>query len=251
MMRVLRPVLVLAGVCVVWDLVVRATGVPHYILPGPIRVANALVSQHAFILGNAAITLVEMVLGLALGVSCGIVSALLLAQSRAARRWFLPLVLASQAIPVFAIAPLLVLWFGFGIASKVAAAALIIFFPVTSAFYDGLVRTERGWLDLAHVMGARPLAVLLRLRLPAALPALASGIRVAAAVAPIGAVIGEWVGASAGLGFLMLQANAQMQIDLLFAALLVLAIFAIAFYAAIDAGLRRLVPWQPVTAQTD
>ena len=83
--------------------------------------------------------------------------ALLLAQSRTARRWFLPLVLASQAIPVFAIAPLLVLWFGFGIASKVAAAALIIFFPVTSAFYDGLVRTERGWLDLAHGLGsARP-----------------------------------------------------------------------------------------------
>jgi putative hydroxymethylpyrimidine transport system permease protein len=100
-------------------------------------------------------------------------------------------------------------------------------------------------------MGARPLAVLLRLRVPAALPALASGIRVAAAVAPIGAVIGEWVGASAGLGFLMLQANAQMQIDLLFAGLVVLAVFAIGFYAVIDLALRRLVPWQPVTARTD
>ncbi len=251
MMRVLRPLLVLAGVCIAWELVVRATGVPHYILPGPMRVANALASQYVFILENAAITLLEMVLGLVLGVSFGIFWALLLAQSRAARRWFLPLVLASQAIPVFAIAPLLVLWFGFGIAPKVAAAALIIFFPVTSAFYDGLMRADRGWLDLAHVMGARPLAVLLRLRVPAALPALASGIRVAAAVAPIGAVIGEWVGASAGLGFLMLQANAQMQIDLLFAGLVVLAVFAIGFYAVIDLALRRLVPWQPVTARTD
>lgn len=251
MMRVLRPILVLAGVCAVWELVVRTTGVPHYILPGPVRVANALVAQHAFIFENAAITLLEMVLGMLLGVLCGGASALLLAQSRAARRWFLPLVLASQAIPIFAIAPLLVLWFGFGIASKIAAAALIIFFPVTSAFYDGLVRTERGWLDLAHVMGARPVSVLLRLRVPAALPALASGIRVAAAVAPIGAVIGEWVGASAGLGFLMLQANAQMQVDLLFAALFVLAVFAIAFYSTIDRLLRRLVPWQPVTSQSD
>ncbi|MBL8831142.1 MAG: ABC transporter permease [Rhodospirillales bacterium] len=251
MMRVLRPLLVLAGVCAAWELVVRATGVPHYILPGPVRVANALAAQHAFILENAATTLLEMLLGMLLGVACGSVSALLLAQSRAVRRWFLPLVLASQAIPVFAIAPLLVLWLGFGIASKVAAAALIIFFPVTSAFYDGLVRTERGWLDLAHVMGARPAAILLRLRVPAALPALASGIRVAAAVAPIGAVIGEWVGASAGLGFLMLQANAQMQVDLLFAALSVLALFAIAFYAAIDRLLRLLVPWQPVTSDSD
>ncbi|MBI3505476.1 MAG: ABC transporter permease [Proteobacteria bacterium] len=250
-MRFLRPLLVLAGVCVAWEALVRATGVPHYILPGPARVATALVERSGFIFENAAITLLEMVLGLVVGVACGAVSALLLAQSRAARRWFLPLVLASQAIPIFAIAPLLVLWFGFGIASKIAAAALIIFFPVTSAFYDGLVRTERGWLDLAHVMGASPFNVLVRLRLPAALPALATGIRVAAAVAPIGAVIGEWVGASAGLGFLMLQANAQMQIDLLFAALFVLAAFAIAFYSAIDALLKRLVPWQPVTTQTD
>lgn len=251
MMRIVRPLLVLAGVCAGWELLVRATGVPHYILPGPARVANALVERAGFIFENAAITLVEMLLGLVLGVACGAVSALLLAQSRTARRWFLPLVLASQAIPIFAIAPLLVLWFGFGIASKIAAAALIIFFPVTSAFYDGLVRTERGWLDLAHVMGASPFQVLVRLRLPAALPSLATGIRVAAAVAPIGAVVGEWVGASAGLGFLMLQSNAQMQIDLLFAALFVLAAFAIAFYAAIDALLRRLVPWQPVTAQAD
>lgn len=251
MMRLLRPILVLAGVCSVWELVVRATGVPHYILPGPVRVANALATQHAFLFENAAITLLEMVLGMLLGVVCGGASALLLAQSRAARRWFLPLVLASQAIPIFAIAPLLVLWFGFGIASKIAAAALIIFFPVTSAFYDGLVRTDRGWLDLAHVMGARPISILLLLRLPAALPALASGIRVAAAVAPIGAVIGEWVGASAGLGFLMLQANAQMQVDLLFAALVVLAVFAISFYFAIDRLLRRLVSWQPVTSHVD
>ncbi len=251
MIRFVRPLVVLAGVCIVWEALVRATGVPHYILPDPVRVANALVARADFLFSNAAITLVEMTLGLIVGVSCGALSALLLAQSRTARRWFLPLVLASQAIPIFAIAPLLVLWLGFGMPSKIAAAALIIFFPVTSAFYDGLVRTEGGWLDLARVMGAGRMAVLFRLRLPAALPALATGIRVAAAVAPIGAVIGEWVGASAGLGFLMLQANAQMQIDLLFAALFVLAGFAIAFYALIDALLRRLVPWQPVTAPQD
>jgi putative hydroxymethylpyrimidine transport system permease protein len=251
MIRFLRPVGVFAGLCLAWEIAVRATGVPPYILPGPMRVATALVDQADFIALNAAITLAEMAAGMALGCTAGALCALALAQSRTARRWILPLVLASQAVPVFAIAPLLVLWFGFGMASKIVAAALVIFFPVASAFYDGLVRTERGWLDLAAVMGAAPSAVLFRLRVPAALPALASGIRVAAAVAPIGAVIGEWVGASAGLGFLMLQANARMRIDLLFAALAVLAFFAVAFYAAIDAGLRRLVPWQPVTTPND
>jgi putative hydroxymethylpyrimidine transport system permease protein len=157
----------------------------------------------------------------------------------------LPLIVASQAIPVFAIAPLLVLWLGYGMASKIAAAALIIFFPVASAFYDGLARTQAGWLDLARTMGATRASILLRVRFPAALPSLASGVRVAAAVAPIGAVIGEWVGASAGLGFVMLQSNAQMRVDLMFAALIVLAVFALLFYALVNKAMARLVPWDP------
>jgi putative hydroxymethylpyrimidine transport system permease protein len=130
-------------------------------------------------------------------------------------------------------------------ASKVAMAVLVIFFPVTSAFFDGLKRAEPGWLELARVMNARPAATLWRIRVPAALPAMASGLRVAAAVAPIGAVIGEWVGSSAGLGYLMLHANARMQVDLMFAALLILAAMALALYAAVDGLTRRLVRWQP------
>ena len=108
-------------------------------------------------------------------------------------------------------------------------------------------RTDPGWIDLATTMNATRRAMLLRVRLPAAMPALASGIRVAAAVAPIGAVVGEWVGSSAGLGYLMLHANARLQIDVMFAALLVLAVFALAVYFLVDAFLRRLVHWQPVT----
>ena len=104
----------------------------------------------------------------------------------------------GQTIPVFALAPLLVLWFGYGLASKVAMAILIIYFPVAAALFDGLRRTEPGWLDLARTMGATRLRTLLRVRLPAALPAFGSGLRVATAVAPIGAVVGEWVGSSAG-----------------------------------------------------
>ncbi|MBX6375755.1 MAG: ABC transporter permease subunit, partial [Acetobacteraceae bacterium] len=144
-----------------------------------------------------------------------------------------------------AIAPLLTLWMGFGMASKIAMATIIIFFPVASAFYDGLRRTEPGWLDLATTMGASRRTALLRIRLPAALPALASGLRVAAAFAPIGAVVGEWVGASAGLGYLMLHANGRSQTDLMFAALFVLAAMALALWFALDALLRALLPWQP------
>jgi len=155
----------------------------------------------------------------------------------------MPVLVISQAVPVFALAPILVLWLGYGAASKIAMAVLIIFFPVTAAFYDGLKRTEQGWLDLARVMGATGRTALLRIRLPAAMPAFGSGLRVAAAVAPIGAIVGEWVGSSAGLGYLMLHANARLQIEVMFAALLVLAIFSCILYFSIDAALRRYIRW--------
>jgi putative hydroxymethylpyrimidine transport system permease protein len=129
-------------------------------------------------------------------------------------------------------------------ASKVGMAVLIIYFPVTAAFFDGLRRTDPGWLELARSMNAAPRAVLLQIRVPAALPALGSGLRVAASVAPIGAVVGEWVGSSAGLGHLMLHANARMQIDVMFAALLVLAAMAVMLFFVVDRIVRRLVPWQ-------
>ena len=115
-----------------------------------------------------------------------------------ARGWLLPVLVASQAVPVFALAPVLVLWLGYGMPSKVAMAVLIIFFPVTATFYDGLRRTNLGWLDLAATMNASPFATLRHIRIPAALPACASGLRVATAVAPIGAIVGEWVGSAAG-----------------------------------------------------
>jgi putative hydroxymethylpyrimidine transport system permease protein len=166
-----------------------------------------------------------------------------MARFAAVRRWVLPVVVASQAIPVFALAPVLVLWLGYGPASKIAMAVLVIYFPVTAAFLDGLRRTDPGWLDLASVMGARGWATMRWIRIPAALPALGSGLRMAAAVAPIGAVIGEWVGSSAGLGFLMLQANARLKVDLMFAALALLAAMGLLLFFSVDRAVRRAVPW--------
>ena len=122
-------------------------------------------------------------------------------------------------------------------------AVLIIYFPVTASCYDGLRQVSPGWLELARTMNARPLAILRFIQFPAALPALASGVRIAAATAPIGAVVGEWVGSSRGLGYLMLHANARMQIDLMFAALFTLALFALVLYGAVDRLMRRLVYW--------
>ena len=243
-MTMLRAIVIAMGLLALGQLIVWAAGLPHYILPAPMQVLRAAGDNAALLLPHAAVTLFEILMGFGLGALLGAASAVTMAWFRPLRRWLLPVVVVSQAIPVFALAPLLVLWLGYGPASKIAMAVLVIYFPVTAAFLDGLRRTEPGWLDLAAVMGASRWSTLTVIRIPAALPALASGLRVAAAVAPIGAVIGEWVGSSAGLGFLMLQANARLKVDLMFAALLVLAALGLALFFTVDAILRRTIPWQ-------
>ena len=241
----MRGLVAAFGLLALWEGFVRWTQVPPFLLPSPLRVWNVLWTRWDILVWHAGTTATEILLGLLLGSLLGIGTALLLSAWRGGRRWILPLLIASQAIPVFAIAPLLTLWLGFGLGSKIAMATMIIFFPVATAFYDGLRRTEPGWLDLATTLGASRAAILWRVRVPAALPALASGLRVAAAVAPIGAVVGEWVGASSGLGYVMLQANGRSQTDVMFAALAILAAMAMALWFLTDLLLRRLLPWQP------
>ncbi|MFZ7109994.1 ABC transporter permease [Avibacterium avium] len=226
-----------------WQGVISIFAIPHYLLPEPVAVLNEVSSQWALLFMHAKITLWEILLGLVLGFLFGLLSALLLASSQTLSAFLLPILIASQAIPVFAIAPLLVLWFGYGIASKIAMTILIIYFPVTAACYDGLRNTPKQWLELAQTMGISSGQLLFKVRLPAALPALASGLRIAVSVAPIGAIVGEWVGSSQGLGYLMLQANARIQISLMFAALFILVVIALLLYFVIDKLLHRIIPW--------
>lgn len=223
-----------------WQAVVSLTGLPPFILPGPARVAVALWENRALIAGHAVFTIIEVLLGLAIGTALGAGTAIWLAASPLARSLAKPALVFSQAVPVFALAPLLTLWLGYGLSAKVVMAVLIIFFPVTSAFLDGLMATPAGYLDLARCMGATPSGIMRRVRIPAALPSLASGLRLAAVYAPIGAVIGEWVGSSRGLGYLMLLANGRAKTDLMFAALIVLALFTVLLHAVVDRAARRL-----------
>ncbi len=240
-----RALVMALGLLGAWWGVSALALVPEFMLPSPAEVALAGWQNGAYLAQNALVTGSEILLGLLCGTALGAGAALVIAASGTLQRWLMPLLVVSQAVPVFALAPLMVLWLGFGLASKVALAVLVIFFPVTANFLDGLRRTEPGWLDLAATMGARPWRVLLGLRLPAALPALASGVRVAAAVAPIGAVLGEWVGASSGLGYVMLNANARIETALMFAALLVLGVMSVTLYVAVDRGLRAALRWSP------
>lgn len=233
-MKIARGAIVALGLVLLWQIVVSTTNLPPYILPGPALVIKTLIQEYRLIGAQSIPTVIEAVFGLILGTLFGCFSALCLEYFKPIRLWFLPLLLLSQALPTFAIAPLMVVWFGYGITAKIITTIIMLFFPITNAFYDGLKNTNKEWLDLAKTMNATKWNILWQIKVPAALPSLASGIRIAAALAPIGAVVGEWVGASKGLGFLMLNANARMQISLMFAALLTLTSFTILLYYTVD-----------------
>lgn len=237
---------VVIGLILIWQAVILIFKLPDYILPTPAAVLHVGYARANLIASEALITITETLIGLILGVILGCIAALVMVFCRPLKLWLLPLLIISQAIPTFAIAPLLVIWFGYGMASKIATTIIMLFFPVTSAFYDGLRRTDQGWIDLANTMNAKKWRFFWYIRIPAALPSFASGLRVATAIAPIGAVVGEWVGASRGLGFLMLNANARMQIDLMFAGLFTLVIFSLGLYFIVDKTLRWAIPWQKV-----
>jgi putative hydroxymethylpyrimidine transport system permease protein len=239
-----RGLIVCLSLLLLWQAIVSYWQLPDYILPAPWRVLIMLGEQRDLLASHTIPTLLETIVGFLLGILFGCSAAILIVFCRPLGYWFLPILIISQAIPVFAIAPIFVIWLGYGLASKIAISVLMIFFPVSSALYDGLRRTQTGWLDLAKTMNASRWRQFMVIRLPAALPDLASGIRISAVAAPMGAIVGEWVGSSRGLGYLMLNANARMQIDMMFAALIIIIIMALLFYFCIDKLLRLLVWWQ-------
>ncbi len=223
-----------------WQALVLITQAPHFILPSPWRVAQAAYKSRVIIAENAWVTAVEVLLGLIIGTLLGMATAIQLALSKTTERLMLPILVFTQAVPVFALAPLLTLWFGYGMGSKIVMAVLIIYFPVTSAFHDGLTQINRGYRDLSSSMDASKLNFMRYVQIPNALPNLGSGLRLAAVYAPIGAVIGEWVGASKGLGYLMLLANGRAKIDLMFASLIVLACLTVILHITVGMLATRL-----------
>lgn len=218
---------------IIWQGLVWVTGAPHFILPSPWRVGQAWFANRALISEHALVTMTEVAMGLVIGTALGAVTAIQLASSARLERMVMPLLVFTQAVPVFALAPVLTLWFGYGIASKIVMAVLIIYFPVTSAFYDGLTRVPPDVLDMARTMNATKRQIMRQIRIPYALPSLGTGLKLAAVYAPIGAVIGEWVGASKGLGYLMLLANGRAKTDLMFASLLTLAIMTVLLHRGV------------------
>lgn len=249
MSRLLAPLALILLLLACWqlaassELLANALGLEPFLVPAPSDIADSLWTDRALLAENAWVTLREVLLGFGLAVLLGVGFALALHLSPLLRRAFYPLIVASQTIPIIVIAPILVVWFGFGIGPKIAVIALICFFPVTVNTLDGLSTVDPEQRKLMRSLGGSRLQTLVGLEVPTSLPYLLSGAKIAAAVAVIGAVFGEWAGSSSGLGHLMLVDNAQLEVPRMFASMAVLSLMAIALFGALALLERRLGWW--------
>jgi putative hydroxymethylpyrimidine transport system permease protein len=243
-----KPQLVaIVGALFVWEASVWYFTLPIWYLPSPSHLAKTFFSNLPYILPNAGVTALETVLGFIAGVAVGMTLALIMASSRWWGEALAPLTVVSQAIPFLALAPLMMIWFGFGMTSKVMMAAIVIFFSVTAAFYDGLKRADENLVDLAKLYGANDRQILWNIRIPASMPQLATGLKLAAAYAPMGAIAGEWVGSEGGLGIMMTYHNARMQTDMVFAAMIVIIAFCLFTWLLMDLFTKYLLRHYPDT----
>ena len=250
MRQALAPALVVAGLLLAWELAARwdvladLLSIEPVLVPAPTDVAESLWEDRSLLAADAWVTLREVVLGFLLALVAGVGLAILIHLSETSRRALYPLMVASQTIPIVVLAPVLVVWFGFGIVPKLLIIALICFFPITVNAYDGLRSVDPELLKMMRTLGANRLQSLRRAELPWALPFIFSGAKIAVAVAVIGAVFGEWAGSDSGLGHLILVSSGELSTSLTFAAIAVLSAIAICLFGLLALLERRIVTWK-------
>lgn len=245
----IAPLLALLALVGVWELITAAGWVDPLLVPPPLDVVKSLWEDRSILAPDLWTTTKEVLVGLALALALGVALAVAMHLWRPVERTLRPLVIGSQAVPMVVLAPLVVLVLGFGLAPKVLIVALVCFFPVTINVFDGLRDTDPDARKLLRALDASPWQTLRHLEAPSALPAAFTGAKVAAAVAVIGAVFGELAGSDAGLGHLLVNANAQLDSAVSFAATLLLFAEAVLLYAAFAALERRVVSWSPRAAR--
>ncbi|MCC6904488.1 MAG: ABC transporter permease, partial [Anaerolineae bacterium] len=239
------PVLVLALFLVGWEVLVRAAGYPTYILPSPGQVGGKFLrlALDGTLARHITVTLVEIVLGLGVGVSLATVTGYFIARHRVLEQTLSPYLIASQAVPVVAIAPLLVIWLGPGLAGKVVICALIVFFPVLVNTIAGVRNVPADYYDLMRLLNASPWQVFSKVEVPAALPVLLAGLKIGATLSVIGAVVGELAGSEAGLGFMINLADGLFDTTRVFVGVLTLVILALGLYGLVALLERWLLRW--------
>ena len=241
--EVVPPVLLMGFVLVSWQIVAERSGLSAFILPSPVRVAQAAWRTRALLGEAIGTTMVETMLGLAVSLVLGVALAALMDFSAFLRRALYPILVASQTVQVLAIAPLLIIWFGFGLLPKVIIVVLVCFFPLAVSTADGLASADPDLIALLRAMGARRREIWQMVRLPSALPSFFSGLRVAVTYSVVGATIGEWVGGTAGLGLYMLRSKNALATDQVFVAIVITSILSIGLFVLVFLIERAALPW--------
>jgi NitT/TauT family transport system permease protein len=239
-----RPAAFLVAVGVLWQLVAASGRVKPYLIPSPGSVLAQFSTAGGLLLKHSTVTFYETIIGFVVAAIIGLVFAVAIVYSRGIERTLYPLLLAAQVVPKIAIAPLFVVWLGFGLAPKILVAVLIAFFPVVISGVAGLRSVDPELLDLAATMGAKPWDSFVKIRFPAALPHIFAGLKVAVTLAVVGAVVGEFVGANSGLGYIVMSANGNLNTPLLFAALIAMSLIGIVLFAVLEVVERFAVPWR-------
>jgi NitT/TauT family transport system permease protein len=242
----LYPLLGVVAMLVAWQVYVSALGVSRIVLPGPLDIAHAARANWQILMRETWPTFLESVLGFALAVAIGIPVAVCVAGSRVLNLTLYPILIATQSVPKVAVAPIILVWFGLGLQSKLVIAFLVAFFPIVVDTAAGMRATPAGLIELARSLRASRLQIFLKVQFPAALPSIFAGAKVAVTLAVIGAVIGEFVGSLNGLGNLLLTANSQLDSPLAWAALVWLSVLGIVLFGAVVAVERLVMPWSEV-----
>ncbi len=240
----LIALMIAMAVLAAWEFACWWFSVPDFILPAPTAIVQVTVFKASLLLPHAGITALEIIMGIFLSLVVAVPLATMMFAFPSVEHALSPFLVASQAVPVFALAPLLVVWLGYGLASKVLMAAVIIFFPITISLIEGYKDCDREYAVFFDLMGAGFRQKMRLLYWPWALPYFFSGLKVGVTVATIGAVIGEWVGAQRGLGYLMIQANARLQVSLVFAAILWLSLMGLAMWAFVGFLEKKIIYWK-------
>ena len=241
--RWLRPLLIAVAMVGAWEGTVALFSIPAWKLPAPSAIGAELVSSSGLYLRHTWVTLAEVLLGFAVALTLGVLLAALIASFPTFERAIYPFVIASQTIPIIVMAPLLLIWIGYGIAPKVVVVTLIAFFPIVVNTVDGLNSADADMVDMMRTLGASKRQVFSKVRVPAALPFLFSGIKIAVTFSVIGAVIGEWVGASAGLGYLTRVSVPLFLTARSFGAVVILSVMGVSLFVAVALLERLLLPW--------
>jgi NitT/TauT family transport system permease protein len=244
--RILPAIFSILFALLCWQLTVQMTGLPRFILPAPADVWSRFLRafNDGSLLRHTSVTLIEIVLGLIVGILFATAVGYSLAKSRALEKVLAPYLVASQAIPIIAIAPLLVIWLGSGILSKVVICALIVFFPVLVNTVVGIRAVPPALYDMMHSLRATRWQILLKLEVPASLPVLLGGLRIGATLSVIGAIVGELVDANEGLGFLLKLGDFQYDTSMVFVAVFMLIALALSLYGVVTLLEKKFLKWQ-------